>query len=220
MPLIKQDYLLRGGFFIGGFMRKRGLIYGIGKVDIEYQTQIFSGKGKDRKLEWICPVYEAWKQMLRRVYSKKLHSSFPTYQDVSVCNDWLSLSKFKSWMDNQNYYHSVEGKLQLDKDFLLKGNRVYCPDYCCFVTRKVNSFLKGKPAFAEGLPVGVYRNKGKFAANCKDPFDRFSKHLGYFSTISEAEHVYLSTKRKYAYELANSLYVTDDRVRCSLINLF
>ena len=201
-------------------MRKRGLIYGVGNVDVDYQTQIFIGEGIKRKLKWICPVYEVWKQMLRRVYSTKLHDNFPTYQDVSVCQEWLSLTNFKVWMDKQEYYHSIEGKLQLDKDFLCRGNREYCPEYCCFVTRKVNSFLKSKPSFAEDLPVGVYRSKGKFVANCKDPFDRYSKHLGYFSTIESAEQEYLLTKCKYAYELATSLYVTDDRIRCSLINLY
>lgn len=33
----KQDYLLRGGFFIGGFMRK--LVYGVGINDLMYKVQ-------------------------------------------------------------------------------------------------------------------------------------------------------------------------------------
>lgn len=65
-------------------MRKRGIIYGVGTVDVDYHTQVFTGEGGGRRLKWICPIYEAWKQMLRRVYSDKLHFNFPTYNDVSV----------------------------------------------------------------------------------------------------------------------------------------
>lgn len=135
-----------------------------------------------------------------------------------VCSEWLSLSNFKAWMDTQEYYHPIEGKLQLDKDFLCVGNRVYCPECCCFVTRKVNSFLKSKPSFAEDLPLGVHRSKGKFTANCKDPFDRYSKHIGSFDTVESARVVYIETKQKYARELADSVYVTDSRIRDTLYN--
>ena len=90
------------------------LVSGVGINDIEINT-------KDK-------CYKVWHSMMNRCYSKKYHSKFPTYQNCSVCNEWTYLSNFKRWFD-ENY---VDGYV-LDKDILVKGNKVYSPETCCFV---------------------------------------------------------------------------------------
>lgn len=205
--------------------RKKGWIYGVGEVDLDYQYQVFEVVDGKRKLKWICPIYESWKQMLRRVYSPKLHDNFPTYKDTSVCQEWLKLSNFYSWMENKEWKDSEGKKMQLDKDFIKTGNKTYCPKYCAFVSHKVNSFVKLKPAYAKDLPLGVVENylsdgSISYEASCQDPFKRFPRYIGYFSSPEEAHEAWRRKKHSYACELADSDYVKDERVAKALRERF
>lgn len=99
-----------------------------------------------------CPFYRRWNSMLQRCYSENYHKYRPTYKDCEVCEDWLTFSNFKSWMEEQDW----EGK-QLDKDFLGNG-KLYSPETCCFISGKVNSFLAISKEDKE-LPIGVSLTK-------------------------------------------------------------
>lgn len=48
----------------------------------------------------------------------------------SVCEEWLTFSNFKRWMEQQDY----EGKA-LDKDLLVSQNKTYSSETCVFVPR-------------------------------------------------------------------------------------
>lgn len=205
--------------------RKRGWIYGVGEVDMEYQHQEFHIVNGKRKLKWMCPIYDTWKQMLRRVYSDKLHEKFPTYSNVKVCDEWLKLSNFYSWMSSIDWKDYNGKKMQLDKDFILRGNKLYCPEYCAFIPHQVNSFVKLKPLFAKDLPLGVVEKPLSgggvtYEAACKDPFKRYRRYLGYFSTPKEAHETWRKTKHSYACELAESGLVKDPRVKEALKQMF
>ena len=77
------------------------------------------------------PGYSRWRAMLQRCYDKKIHNRQPTYIDCSVCEEWCSLYNFNKWY-LKNYY-SIDGeRMELDKDILVKGNKMYSPDtYVC-----------------------------------------------------------------------------------------
>ena len=117
------------------------LVYGVGVNDADYVVSInetvgyVDGKRKE-KLVWICPFYRTWKGMLGRGYSEKLKLKYPSYKDVTVCEEWHLFSTFRAWMDQQDW----EG-LQLDKDLLVKGNKIYSPETCLFVSGQVNNFV-------------------------------------------------------------------------------
>lgn len=81
-----------------------------------------------------CPFYTKWTNMLKRCYGKYEH--YRVYDGCSVCEEWLTFSNFKAWMETQDW----EGK-ELDKDLLFKGNREYRKDKCIFVNHSVNSFI-------------------------------------------------------------------------------
>lgn len=120
------------------------LICGIGVNDADYvikrAVKYKDEKGKSRsKLMWSCRVYSSWKSMIERVYGTKPLNSRPTYISVSICKDWLIFSNFKKWVDTLGY--NIEG-LSLDKDILTPNTeKIYCPEYCAFVTKTVNSFV-------------------------------------------------------------------------------
>ena len=204
------------------------LIHGVGVNDANYVTQVkvCTGekypKGSNRQvLIWVCPFYLKWKDMLTRCYSGKYHLSRPTYKDCTVCEDWLLFSDFRKWMVVQNWKDK-----HLDKDILVEDNKIYSPTTCIFVFKKVNTFIgdraaaRGKYLIGSTLPKG----KSRFSSQCNNPFkdkgDPRKYHIGYFNTEIEAHLAWKKRKHEYACALANSEYVTDERVRQVLKNKY
>ena len=130
-------------------LARRCLVYGFGVNDANYILRIL----KNNKVIGRCPFYTKWENMLKRCYSYKWHKQYPTYIGCSVCPDWRYFSKFRLWMQTQKW----EG-LELDKDLLVKGNKVYGPDTCCFLPQAINSLFghgRGKKNNLH-LPSNVY----------------------------------------------------------------
>jgi hypothetical protein len=92
------------------------------------------GGKRRRKLVWQCPYYRKWFNMIRRCYDTN-YLYRHTYQDVSVCDDWLTFSNFRSWMMGQDWENKA-----LDKDLLGDG-KLYSPNTCCFLPQSINNFL-------------------------------------------------------------------------------
>ena len=83
--------------------------------------------------------------MLGRAYSNKYKQIQPTYEGVTVCEEWHFFMRFRAWM-----MQDCEGK-HLDKDILFEGNKVYSPDTCVFVDGVVNTFLNDCQPLRHGL---------------------------------------------------------------------
>lgn len=79
-------------------------------------------------------AYDSWASMLKRCYSENCLTRCPTYRGCSVTPDWHNFQVYAVWY----YEHYVEG-YHLDKDIKVKGNRVYGPGTCMFVTPTENS---------------------------------------------------------------------------------
>lgn len=166
-------------------------VYGIAKNDSEYKTHIFIDGKKYR-----CPYYSVWHDMIRRCFSSSFKIKNPTYKNCSVCEEWLTFSNFKSWMESQEW----EGK-QLDKDIIEPGNKEYSPDKCAFISSSMNCLFnvsKHRP----GKMLGVYasssgnRFKAYMRTSCKSNF------LGSFETEDEAAVSYLMAKIEFAKKLS------------------
>jgi len=153
--------------------------------------------------------------MLERCYSENFVNKQPTYRDCSVCQEWLSFMTFRAWMISQEW----EG-LELDKDILKVGNKVYGPDTCVFVTRLVNSFILDKKTKQGKYPMGVYEQaaSNKYASRCWDYSTGKRVHLGNYETPEEAHRAWLAFKLEQAYQLA--LMQTDVRVSKALIDRY
>lgn len=199
-------------------MVKKKLVHGRGLNDADYVTQKFlttyeDGKKKN-KLIWACPFYKRWGSMLMRCYSVKHQEKFPTYKGCFVCEEWLTFSNFKAWMEKQDW----EGR-QLDKDVLEVGNKVYSPETCLFVDRKVNLFLVDSKKTRGCFMIGVCLEKvsNKFMATCNDGSGK-KKYLGLFDTELEAHLAWLKCKQEIARQLAAEQ--TDPRVAKALIERY
>lgn len=175
-------------------MAKR-LVYGVGINDAGYITErVVNG------IRVECQFYARWRNMLNRCYCKSFLERRPSYAGATVCYEWLTFSNFKAWMEKQNW----KGR-QLDKDILVKGNKVYSPETCVFVDGMTNSFNLDCMS-ARGLyPLGVHLNKqtSKFTSQCCNPFTKKNEHLGRFSNIDQAHEAWRKRKHELACQLAD-----------------
>lgn len=108
--------------------------------------------------------YNLWHLMLCRCYDEKWRSAHPTYNDVTCCKEWLLFENFYEWLHSQENFDKWlnEEKWCLDKDILVKGNKIYSPETCCLVPQHVNLLFIKKNADRGDLPIGVsYSNKLK-----------------------------------------------------------
>ena len=104
-------------------------------------------------------VYKTWSSIFQRCYSGIKH----VYKDVTVCEEWHNFQNFAEWF-YKNYNPKYMEGWHLDKDILVKGNKVYSPETCCFVPREVNNFFTKKTAKGNNLPTGVHVNQYSFKA--------------------------------------------------------
>ena len=192
------------------------LVFGVGINDANYavhkwETIEVNGVRKQKRV-WMCPYYIAWTHMLERCYSTKLQEKHPTYKGCSVSEEWLTFSVFKMWMESQDW----EG-VQLDKDILFEGNKVYSKETCVFVSRVVNNFTTGRGNDRGEWLIGVCwnRERGKFQSQCSNPFTKKREFLGYFTCEVEAHQEWLKRKLELAHELA--AMQTDERVGRALV---
>lgn len=198
----------------------RRLVYGVGINDADYVIYKCEDFGRDstgkrhRKVLWVCPFYIKWRGMLTRCYCPKTHARQPTYQGATVCDEWLTFSNFKNWMETQDW----EGK-QLDKDILIPGNKQYGPMACVFVSAQVNNFLKDLKASGDH-PLGVTWDvsSGLYKAFCGVVLTGKSKTLGKFKDPQKAHEAWYNFKLKQAYILAD--LQTDERVSRIIIERY
>ena len=138
--------------------------------------------------------YTKWKGMLERCYDPKYSIKNNTYIDCTVCDEWHNFQNFAEWYDN-NYYEIDNEKMCLDKDILIKGNKIYSPDTCVFVPQSINSlFIKSYKTRGD-LPIGVTREHKKYSVQCCNTLG-IKRRIGIYNTIEEAFLAYKETKEK------------------------
>jgi len=94
-----------------------------------------------------------------------------------------------------------QGK-QLDKDILVKGNKLYAPDTCIFVSSEINKLLSDCGNVRGKYPRGVNFNKatGQFRAKCRKK--GVTVHLGMFDDAQRASVEYLKFKAQLVQDTA------------------
>ena len=148
-------------------------------------------------------AYDLWHSMLQRCYSNKYQQKKPTYVNCMVCQEWLTYSNFQKWFNNpQNGY---KDGYHLDKDILIKGNKVYSPNTCCFVPNRLNILFTKRDRLRRKYPIGVSFDKGKFLSHIRTDKEKL-RHLGTFDTAQEAFNAYKTAKEKYIKELAEKYF--------------
>jgi hypothetical protein len=177
-------------------MKTRRLVQGVGINDsteiVNKSITLPHPKGKQiQKHIWTCPYYSIWVDMLKRCYSAKYLAKYPSYEGCSVCPEWLYFTKFKAWMETQDW----EGK-ELDKDIICMGNKVYSPENCMFVSKQINYLLLTGSGKRGSFPIGARETRsGKFQAYCSE--NRKTNWLVTFPTYLEAHKQWKIFKLMY-----------------------
>lgn len=161
------------------------MIFGIGINDADYPVTKRNTNGK----QLMCPYYSKWRGMLQRCYSDKYKARQKTYKNCFVCKEWLTFSNFITWMETKEW----EG-CELDKDILGDG-KLYSPETCCFIPKRINLFLVDRSRFRGDYPLGVAWDKERscFQAHCANPYGKY-EHLGRYETPEEAHLSWAKTK--------------------------
>ena len=168
-------------------------VFDVGIVGAKYSSTINGVRTKE---------YVLWKSMLTRCYSTVHKKKNPTYIDCEVSDNFKSYEYFYEWchkqigFDNQGWH--------LDKDLLVKGNKVYNESTCIFIPSEINSVLTKCTASRGKYLIGVsWHNTNKaFVARVNKNKGK-QEWLGVFNTEIEAFNAYKQAKEKYLKELAD-----------------
>ncbi|MEH7419557.1 hypothetical protein V7266_30455 [Neobacillus drentensis] len=176
----------------------------------------YLGEGKHKASEngKQTKVYVVWYSMLNRAYSEKFHKRQSTYKEVTVCQEWWNFQNFAEWF-YENYYEIDNEPISLDKDILVKGNKVYSAETCVFVPDRLNTLIVNCNSARGSLPIGVTFNKitKKYQTQCANGKGEVVP-LGHYNSPEEAFEVYKQFKEnvikqvvsEYQNKIPNKLY--------------
>ena len=167
-------------------------VYGVGVVGTKYTTTINGVQTKE---------YMLWKHMLERCYSDSSKKKYPTYEGCEVSENFKSYEYFYEWCQNQ-FGFSNKG-WHLDKDLLIKGNKVYSESTCVFLPKEINLVLTKSTATRGEHSIGVcwHKTTNAFIAQVRKNKGK-SEHLGLFKTELEAFKAYKTAKESFVKEQA------------------
>lgn len=162
-------------------MFRKSLVYGVGVDDMSYPKERREYSHGKSKVVWYCKVFSRWKNMLRRCYS----GSDSAYSDVTVCNEWLTYSNYYKWLIENA--HESEGEWDVDKDIVLGSSRIYSPETCVVVPRRLNLALV---VANKGLPGTYYeKSRNRWQAYCEQ-FHGGRRLLGRYASEKAAHRMW------------------------------
>ena len=184
-------------------------VYGVGILGTKYPTAINGVQTKE---------YNLWQHMLKRCYSDKYQKKYPTYKGCEVSDKLKSYEYFYEWCHKQIGFGNQGW--HLDKDLLVKGNKVYSEDSCVFIPAEVNTLLVKSTASRGEHLIGVcWSNTHKaFKAQVSKSKGK-REYLGSFATEIEAFNAYKVVKESFIKEQANNWKLQiDPRAYNALMN--
>ena len=168
-------------------------VFGIGVLGNKYPSSEGSRNTKE---------YMLWYSMLTRCYSDTYKNRHPTYEYCTVSENFLRYEYFYEWCQKQIGFN-VNG-FDLDKDLLVKGNKVYSEDSCVFIPREINLVLTKCTASRGRHIIGVHWHNASKAFVAKVNKNKGKQEwLGVFKTEMEAFSNYKKAKESYLKELAS-----------------
>lgn len=154
--------------------------------------------------------YFTWYNMLKRCFdqTEKERDKSISYKDITCCEKWLLYEKFYEWLHSQeNFDKWLNGNFTLDKDILIKGNKIYSPKTCCLVPENVNKLFIKRGRARGKYPIGVVYHKASnsFVAQAHDGTGK-QIHLGCYDSPEHAFYVYKIYKEKLIKRVAQEEY--------------
>lgn len=164
--------------------------YGVGYLGIGPYTPCVNGKK--------TIAYAKWTGMMERCYAPEYkHSKRSKVKKSYVCEEWHNFQNFAKWHE-ENYY-TIENELMcLDKDILIKNNRVYSPKTCVYAPNRINVLFTKSEAARGELPIGVtlHKKRNIYGVKCSGCY------VGEYKTVAEAFEAYKDFKENIIKQVA------------------
>ena len=172
-------------------------VQGIGYNDEKYPSRVEGKKIRE---------YITWNGVLLRC-TENSWIRRPSYTGTTCSENFKSYSYFYEWCNKQVGFGSLDANNEiwhLDKDLLVKGNKVYSEDTCVFVPKKINNLLVKSDALRGSHAIGVHlvKKTNKYTAQINNSY-RVRQYLGCFNTEQEAFLVYKTHKEALIKQVAN-----------------
>lgn len=174
----------------------KATLYGVGMIGDKYLTKV--GRKHTRE-------YTVWSKMLERCYHENSILENPSYVDCSVSDNFKDFTYFHEWCNEQigfNTYDDKNKSFEIDKDLLVKGNKLYSENTCIFLPKDVNVALTKSDRTRGDNVIGVnfHKASNKFQARFRK--GNKSIYLGIYNTETEAFNAYKQAKESYLKHLA------------------
>ena len=168
------------------------LVHGVGYND---------GKYSSRDGNRTAYIYGKWQRMLERCYNEKSLIAKPTYIGCSVSDSFKAYTSFR-----ERYIYLIgfeQQDWQLDKDLLIRNNKVYSEECCILLPKDINTLIIKNDAKRGDWPIGVSKHKRDktYSATCNCGKDN-QIFLGNYDTPLEAFLVYKKAKESYIKQVA------------------
>lgn len=146
-------------------------------------TEYYNSKGKhrtrvppDNRKTKACQLWENIRNRCEYLPFKD-EVRFGKYAEADSCVEWKDFQNFAEWFEQVKLSGYYKEGWQLDKDLLVKNNKIYSPEFCVFLPEEVNKALNTKSRNRGELPLGLsYATRGGVKRNhinvqfaCKDP---------------------------------------------------
>lgn len=168
-------------------MRK---VYGEGINDLKGECTFPDSKQ-------MTPHYVKWMSMLGRCYCPTQQKRDPSYEGVTVCEEWKTFSNFYAWLQTWEDWENLE----LDKDII--GGKVYSPDTCLMISSNLNKFLSYQKKQGKLAGCSYEKDREKYKAAIRGE-GRKSTTLGRFETELDAHLCWLRAKAMKLQEFFNT----------------
>jgi hypothetical protein len=145
--------------------------------------------------------HTTWRKMIRRAYCKQFKTDNPSYKNVTSCKEWLNFQNFGDWYEANWNSNCMDKYWHLDKDILVKGNKIYSPETCCFVPREINVLFVKCDARRSDMPIGVKKEGSRYSSAISKK--GVNTYIGMFDTPEEAFQAYKEAKEQYIKEVAD-----------------
>lgn len=145
--------------------------------------------------------YRLWRGLLARCYNEKSKRNLPSYKNCVVSENFKYFPHFQNWCYDQVGFN-VKG-FELDKDILIKRNKIYSEDTCVFIPKELNLLLCNAKRIRGDLPIGVglSNTENRYLSHMTKENKYVS--LGTHNTPEQAFQAYKESKECYIKEVAN-----------------
>lgn len=119
-----------------------------GQIKNPYHKSVYNkgyygiGKYSARKNNVKTEEYIKWFSMFVRCYDDKYHEKQPTYIGCKVSDEFSNFQNFAEWY--YHYKYPCKYPLEIDKDLLYEGNKIYSPHICCLIPKEINTTINCK----------------------------------------------------------------------------